>query len=54
MMEVLRADFKKIPSVLSGEFGVVELPPAFTEPAKAQVRASKKPQPEKSPQKGLF
>jgi hypothetical protein len=41
MMETLRADFKKIPSVLSGEFGVVELPPA-------------KPQPEKPKQAGLF
>ena len=28
MMETLRGDFKKIPSVLSGEFGRVELPPA--------------------------
>jgi uracil-DNA glycosylase family 4 len=54
MMETLRGDFKKIPSVLSGEFGVVELPPAFAEPAKAQARASKKPQPEKPKQAGLF
>jgi len=31
MMEVLRADFKKIPSVLSDDFGI-EMPPAFGEP----------------------
>ena len=28
MMETLRGDFKKIPSVLSGEFGMIALPPA--------------------------
>jgi len=44
MMETLRGDFKKIPSVLSGEFGMIELPPAH--PAKPQ---SKKPK-----QTGLF
>jgi hypothetical protein len=54
MMETLRGDFKKILSVLSGEFGVVELPPAFAEPAKAQARTSKKSQPEKLKQTGLF
>jgi DNA polymerase len=54
MMEVLRADFKNIPRVLSGEFGIVELPPAFAEPAKAQARAPKKPQSEKQKQAGLF
>ncbi len=55
MMEVLRGDFKKIPSVLSGEFGVMELPPAFaaSEPPKTS-RASKEPQPEKPKQAGLF
>ncbi len=31
MMEVLRADFKKIPKVLAGE-SVIELPPAFAAP----------------------
>jgi DNA polymerase len=51
MMEVLRADFKKIPSVLSGEFGAVELPPAFEMPA---ARTAKKPQREKPKQTGLF
>jgi DNA polymerase len=51
MMEVLRGDFKKIPSVLSGEFGAVELPPAFEV---SPARASKKPQPEKPKQGGLF
>ena len=54
MMEVLRDDFKKIPSVLSGEFGVVELPPAFAEPAKGQAQGSKKPRSEKPKQTGLF
>lgn len=50
MMETLRADFKKISSVLSGEFGAVDLPPAFAEPA----HASKKSQGEKPKQTGLF
>ncbi len=53
MMEVLRGDFKKIPGVLSGEFGTVELPPAFDAtlptPRAAKRSASKKPQ-----QPGLF
>ncbi|HUC31436.1 MAG TPA: uracil-DNA glycosylase [Candidatus Paceibacterota bacterium] len=52
MMEVLRGDFKKIPSVLSGEFGVAELPPAFGE--SSSTRTSKKPHPEKPKQAGLF
>lgn len=51
MMETLRGDFKKIPSVLSGEFGAVELPPAFDMPA---ARAPKKSQKEKQKQSGLF
>jgi uracil-DNA glycosylase family 4 len=51
MMEVLRGDFKKIPSVLSGEFGVVELPPAFEMPA---ARVPKKSPQEKPKQPGLF
>ncbi len=50
MMETLRGDFKKIPAVLSGEFGAVDLPPAFAEP----VRAPKRPQAEKPKQTGLF
>jgi DNA polymerase len=52
MMETLRGDFKKIPSVLSGEFGMVELPPAFAEPGAS--RDPKKPKPEKPKQTGLF
>jgi uracil-DNA glycosylase family 4 len=52
MMETLRGDFKKIPSVLSGEFGMIELPPAFAKPA--DMHPSKKPQPEKPKQAGLF
>ena len=51
MMEVLRGDFKKIPSVLSGEFRI-EMPPAFREPGPGRV--SKQPQPEKPKQTGLF
>lgn len=47
MMEVLRGDFKKIPSVLSGEF-TIEIPPAFAEPT------PKKPHSEKPKQTGLF
>jgi uracil-DNA glycosylase len=50
MMETLRGDFKKIPEVLSGEFGAVDLPPAFAEPA----HIAKKTQPEKPKQAGLF
>lgn len=45
MMETLRGDFKKIPSVLSGEFGTIDLPPA---------RDLKKTEPEKPKQAGLF
>lgn len=51
MMETLRGDFKKIPGVLSGEFGAVELPPAFEIPA---ARKLKKASPEKPKQTGLF
>ncbi len=51
IMEVLRDDFKKIPSVLSGEFHR-EMPPAFAEPASA--RTPKKTPPEKPKQTGLF
>src|ERR1700722_15995818 len=53
MMETLRGDFKKIPSVLSGEFGAGALPPAFAAPARASG-APKKPQQEKPKQEGLF
>ena len=52
MMETLRGDFKKIPSVLSDEFGRIELPPAFERPVSG--RAQKKAQPEKPKQAGLF
>jgi DNA polymerase len=51
MMEVLRGDFKKIPSVLSGELGMVELPPAFEAPART---LPKKHSAEKPRQTGLF
>ena len=51
MMETLRGDFKKIPSVLSGEFGMVELPPAFETPT---ARTPKKSPPTKPKQAGLF
>jgi hypothetical protein len=44
MMGTLREDFKKIPGVLSGEVGAVDLPPAFAEPAV----------PKKPKQTGLF
>ena len=44
MMETLRGDFKNIPAVLSGEFGKIELPPAFTEP-KAVNSKNQKPKP---------
>jgi DNA polymerase len=44
MMETLRGDFKKIPSVLSGEWGRIELPPAHAATAP----------PEKPKQEGLF
>jgi hypothetical protein len=49
MMEVLRADFKKIPGVLAGDFDI-KLPPAF-------AADPKKPMPierEKPNQAGLF
>lgn len=52
MMETLRDDFKKIPSVLSGEFSTIDLPPAFAEPDSA--RAPKKSTEEKPKQTGLF
>jgi DNA polymerase len=39
MMETLRGDFKKIPSVLEGEFGAVELPPAFAAPEPKRKKA---------------
>jgi DNA polymerase len=53
MMETLRGDFKKIPDVLAGDLGAVELPPAFAEPARA-ARGTKKSQAEKPKQAGLF
>jgi uracil-DNA glycosylase family 4 len=43
MMEVLRADFKKIPKVLSGG-SVIEIPPAFTAPAKKEEKSKPKQQ----------
>ncbi len=49
MMEVLRGDFKKIPSVLSGEFRI-EMPPAFA----ALAAKPAKQAPEKPKQAGLF
>jgi uracil-DNA glycosylase len=52
MMEVLRGDFKKIPSVLSGEFRI-EMPPAFAAPADKSAKPhGQKPEPPK--QAGLF
>lgn len=53
MMNTLRDDFKKIPDVLSGKFGAVELPAAFAEPARTS-RSTKKALPEKPKQAGLF
>ncbi len=52
MMETLRGDFKKIPSVLAGEFKI-EMPPAFASGLPA-ARESKKTDPEKTEQAGLF
>ena len=52
MMETLRGDFKKIPDVLSGKFGMVELPPAFAKPAKKPGSGAVRQ--EEPKQSGLF